>query len=298
MKSKKNLVSIILNCYNGEKYLKEALSSIKRQTYKNWELIFWDNKSTDNSKKILRSFKIKNLRYFLSKKHTSLYAARNLAIKKANGEYIGFIDADDLWEKNKLKKQMKLFTDKKTIVVYGNSWLKNEKNNKRKKFINYKVRGGYIYKDLIERYNVGILTSLIKKSLLKKSKITFNDRYDIIGDYDFFLKLSKQYKFQFITEPVATYRIHYQNLSFLKREKQIREFFYWIKKNQHELTKMDYLKIKKKIQNLEFINIKISKNFFYTLFYFIKFIKSVISLKNIIILFTPSLILKRFMWFV
>ena len=120
MKSRNNLVSIIINCYNGEKYLKEALLSIKAQTYKNWELIFWDNRSTDNSVKILKSLKIKNLKYFLSKKHTSLYAARNLAIQKTNGEYIGFIDVDDLWEKNKLKQQIKHFNDEKTIVVYGN----------------------------------------------------------------------------------------------------------------------------------------------------------------------------------
>ena len=65
MKTKKNLVSIILNCYNGEKYLSEALSSVKAQSYKNWELIFWDNRSNDNSVNILKSFKIKKLKYFL-----------------------------------------------------------------------------------------------------------------------------------------------------------------------------------------------------------------------------------------
>ena len=56
MKLKKNLVSIILNCYNGEKYLKEALSSVIAQTHKNWELIFLDNRSTDNSKIILKMY--------------------------------------------------------------------------------------------------------------------------------------------------------------------------------------------------------------------------------------------------
>ena len=50
MKKRQKLVSIILNCYNGEKYLKDSLLSIKNQTYKNWELIFWDNRSSDNSK--------------------------------------------------------------------------------------------------------------------------------------------------------------------------------------------------------------------------------------------------------
>ena len=298
MKSRNNLVSIIINCYNGEKYLKEALLSIKAQTYKNWELIFWDNRSTDNSVKILKSLKIENLRYFLSKKHTSLYAARNMAIQKAKGEFIGFIDVDDLWEKNKLKKQIKLFNDNKTIVVYGNSWLKNEKNNKKKKFINYDVKSGYIYKDLIEKYNVGILTSLIKKSLLKKSKVNFDNKYDIIGDYDFFIRLSKKYKFRFIKEPVATYRIHQQNLSTVKKENEIKEFFYWIKKNKRNLTKGDYLKIRKKIHKLEFINLKLKKSFFYALFYFMKFIQHIFNLKNIIILLTPVYLLKKFMWFV
>ena len=176
--------------------------------------------------------------------------------------------------------------------------MKNEKNKKKKKFINYKVKGGYIYKDLIENYNVGILTALIKKSLLKKSKINFNNKYDIIGDYDFFIRLSKKYKFQFIKEPVATYRIHQKNLSTLKKEREVKEFFYWIKKNKKILAKEDYLKIKKKIYKLEFINLKFKKSFLHTLFYFIKFIKYVLSLKNIIILITPSHILKKLMWFV
>ena len=99
MKPKKNLVSIILNCYNGEEYLKEALSSVIKQTYKNWELIFLDNRSKDNSKFILQSYKNKKFRYFKAKKHLSLYSARNLAIKKTKGEFISFIDSDDTWEK-------------------------------------------------------------------------------------------------------------------------------------------------------------------------------------------------------
>ena len=67
MKSGKNLVSIIINCYNGEKYLKEAILSIKAQTYKNWELIFWDNRSHDNSRKIVKSFNDIRIKYFLAK---------------------------------------------------------------------------------------------------------------------------------------------------------------------------------------------------------------------------------------
>ena len=62
----KPLVSIIINCLNGEKYLKEAINSVYKQSYKNWEIIFWDNGSIDNSKKIAKSYN-KKLRYFYSK---------------------------------------------------------------------------------------------------------------------------------------------------------------------------------------------------------------------------------------
>ena len=80
---KKPLVSIIMNCYNGEKYLKDSIQSIfLNQDYKNWELIFWDNQSEDRSKFLLKEFKDKRLNYYYAKKFTNLYTARNLAIKK------------------------------------------------------------------------------------------------------------------------------------------------------------------------------------------------------------------------
>ncbi len=294
---KKKLVSIILNCYNGEKFLRESLLSIKKQTYKNWELIFWDNQSTDNSKQIVYSFKFKKLRYFLSKKHTSLYEARNLAIKKAKGDFIAFIDSDDTWEKNKIKSQLKYFKDDDTAVVYGNSYLKNELSNRVKKIINYKVRSGFIYDDLIKNYNIGILTAMIKTSLLKKSKIKFNDKYNIIGDFDFFLKISKIYKFQFFPKPVATYRIHENNLSSIKKNLQIKELNQWLNLNKKKMTIEHFESIKKKIKQLEFINSKFSRNFLITVFFFLKHLNIILNLKNIFVLFMPKILLKRIMWF-
>ena len=77
------IVSIIMNCHNGEKYLKDSIKSIISQTYKNLELVFWDNNSKDNSKKIVKNFNDKRIKYFKSKKFNSLYHSRNLAIKKA-----------------------------------------------------------------------------------------------------------------------------------------------------------------------------------------------------------------------
>ncbi len=297
MKKRVKLVSIILNCYNGEKYLKHSLSSIKNQTYKNWELIFWDNRSTDNSKEILKSSKIKRLRYFLSKKHTTLYSARNLAIKKARGDYIAFIDSDDMWEKDKLEIQLKNFKDKNTAVVYGNSFLKNEINKKIKKFINYTVNSGYVYEDLIKNYNVGILTAMIKSSLLKKSKIKFNNKYNIIGDFDFFLRISKIYKFKYLAKPIATYRIHENNLSSIKKSLQIKELKSWLKSNEQKMGEAQCISIKIKINQLQLIDRKFSKNFFITFLFFIKNFKNLLNLKNIFILFMPKIFLKKLIWF-
>ena len=103
------LVSILMNCFNGEIFLREAIESVLKQSYKNWELIFWDNLSSDNSKKIFDSYNEKRFKYYLSDKHTILYEARNLAIKKAKGEFIAFLDTDDIWSKEKLSSQIKLF---------------------------------------------------------------------------------------------------------------------------------------------------------------------------------------------
>ena len=72
MLKKKMLISVIINCYNGEKYLKETLNSIKKQSYSNFELIFWDNKSTDNSKNIFLEYNDPRFKYFLSDIHTNL----------------------------------------------------------------------------------------------------------------------------------------------------------------------------------------------------------------------------------
>ena len=78
---KNPLVSVIMNCHNGETYLKESINSLINQTYKNWELIFWDNFSSDSSKEVLTQFSDKRIKYYYAKNFTTLYEARNLATK-------------------------------------------------------------------------------------------------------------------------------------------------------------------------------------------------------------------------
>ena len=118
------LVSIIVNCFNGEKYLRDALQSVLKQTYTNWELIFWDNQSSDNSKKVFSEFLDDRSKYFISEKHTTLYEARNNAIKQSKGEIIAFLDVDDWWiESKRLEKQIDFFKDETVGLIHSNFYL-------------------------------------------------------------------------------------------------------------------------------------------------------------------------------
>ena len=76
------------------------------QSFQNWELIFFDNFSSDNSKEILLNYNDKRIKYFRSHEKVELYKARNLAIKKCQGDYVCFLDTDDLWSIDKLEKQL------------------------------------------------------------------------------------------------------------------------------------------------------------------------------------------------
>ena len=91
-----NFISIIMNCYNGEKYLADSLKSVIKQKHKNWELIFWDNCSTDNSKKIFKSFKDKRFKYFLSNSHTTLYKALYKVVCELDKKYLNLLSLKDL----------------------------------------------------------------------------------------------------------------------------------------------------------------------------------------------------------
>ena len=207
---KKPEISIIMNCHNGEKFLAEAINSVLNQTYKNWELIFWNNSSSDQSEKIFKSFKDKRLRYFYTAKKVSLYVSRNAAIKKTKGNFVAFLDVDDTWLPNKLKLQLEKFKDKKVGLVYG-KFLKYNKDSlfRKKQFITKQnLPEGYITKNLLKNYPVGLLTIMIRKKFIQKEKEIFKVKYNYLGDLDFVLRFSLKYKFAAVQECIGVYRQH------------------------------------------------------------------------------------------
>ena len=236
---KRPLVSIIINCFNGEKYLKDCLTSVLNQSYSNWEVIFWDNQSSDDSKKIFYEFKDKRFKYYISSRHTPLYEARNDAIKKSKGEIIAFLDTDDWWENNKLEKQMPLFENKKIGMVYSNCYLFFEKKNKKKIYVKNFLKSGNITEHLFKNYEVGIVTVLLKRQAYD-SVFGFNNKYNIIGDFDLIMRLSTKCEFDCIQEPLAHYRIHEENFSILNSMSEIDELQNWI--NDHSVISNKHLK--------------------------------------------------------
>ena len=109
-----------MNCYNGEKYLKESLISIINQSYTNWELIFWNNKSTDQSSQIVKTTVDKRINYYCSENFEKLYKARNHALEKASGDFICFLDTDDFYDKDFIKKHLDKILESNCDIVYVN----------------------------------------------------------------------------------------------------------------------------------------------------------------------------------
>ena len=292
------LVSIIINCFNGEKYLHEALDSVITQTYNNWEIIFWDNQSIDNSAEIFKSYKDSRLKYYCALSHASiLYEARNYALEKVNGDFIAFLDVDDWWLPNKLEKQIPLFGDPDVGLVYGNLWRLFEKKNKKEIYRKKILPTGMISDELLHDYVIGSATYVIRKKSLDGLDYHFNKHFHIIGDFDLNLRLAAKWKVKCVQDPVATARIHGQNVSLLHKNREIDELKIW-----HDKMKIDPIFLQKK-SGLNQISLKIlyleimqtitedgfMKNFIKVIKYPLCFNK----IKLVIALLSPKFVIKK-----
>ena len=250
------LVSVIINCHNGEKYLDKAIKSVLDQDYKYWEIIFFDNNSKDKSNLILKKYKDKRIKYFKSKKTYSLYKAKNLAIAKSKGELISFLDVDDWWLQSKLSKQVKVFQKDQTVdILYSNVYLYNDAKKTKTLFIKGNVNSGKLTQKLVNKFEMPILSTIIKRNIF--NQIKFDNRYTIIGDLDFFVRLSLIKNITAIQEPLACYRIHDSNMTTKKIDLNIKELQSWVdeKVNDRNFKFINFSKVYDLIKIL-----KIKKN--------------------------------------
>ena len=233
----KPIISIIMNCYNGEAFLNEAINSITKQTFENWELIFFDNNSKDNSEKIVKSFKDSRIKYFKSDRLLNLYDARNLAVKKTNGDYISFLDTDDMWTKDKLEKQINFIKKNSNYkILYSNYYVL--KNNEKQIMYKNELPSGFITQKLLDFYGIGINTAFLDKSIFEQ--YNFKKDLNIIGDFDFFIQTSKKFQIGYISDPLTFYRIHENSFTKKNYKMYINELSNWIRENEKTLLKNNY----------------------------------------------------------
>ena len=222
--SQQPLVSVIMNCYNGERYLRESIKSVIGQSYQNWELIFWDNQSTDKSTEIFNSYDDKRLIYNYAPNHTLLYEARNFAIEKSHGKFIAFLDVDDWWEVKKLEKQVPLFDDPEVGFVCSNYLIINKEERSQKLFRKKKILDGWVLNNLLLDYPVGMLTLILRRKAFNSLLGGFNPRFHIIGDMDIVVRLSEKWKMACCQESLAYYRLHSENEGKKHKARQVAEF--------------------------------------------------------------------------
>lgn len=210
---KKPLVSVIMNCHNSEKFVYEAISSVYAQTYSNWEIILWDNASSDNTANIVSNFNHK-LRYFRSKIKDNLGKARIKAVKKSRGELLTFLDSDDIWYPNKLYKQINCIRDnKKTSLVYTRADILNKNKKKIGFFPKISILpSGNIFENLAEENFIPFVSVMITKKAYYECK-GFSVSLINATDYDLFIKISLNNFIIGLDEITCIYREHDFNFS-------------------------------------------------------------------------------------
>ena len=162
----KELVSIIVPVYNAEKFLSDTINSVLNQTYNNWELLLINDCSTDKSKEIALTYKSKKIKWIDMDKNSGAALTRNRGIKESNGRYICFLDADDLWDKDKLKKQVNFMQSKDCIFSFTGYEFADSNGvpNGKKVFVPTKIN----YKQSLK--NTTIWTSTVMFDMKKISK--------------------------------------------------------------------------------------------------------------------------------
>ena len=166
-KKEKTKIDIILPNYNSSKFIIKTIKSVLKQTYKNWKLIIVDDFSNTETKNILKKIsKNKNIKVFFLNKNRGAGFCRNFAIKKSNSNFLAFIDSDDIWEKNKLEKQISFMKNNNYLFSYTDYKTFGEKKRK----VNNPSKLNYI--DFLRNTSIATSTMMIKRDIIGNVKFT------------------------------------------------------------------------------------------------------------------------------
>jgi glycosyltransferase involved in cell wall biosynthesis len=210
------LVSVIMNIRNGAGTLREALDSLMAQTFPDWELIAWDDCSTDESARIVSEYQDPRIGYFLSPEDTPLGRARDLAMRHARGEWLAFLDQDDIWTPNKLEKQLALAADKQIGLIYGRT-LKFFPGGG---LLDYDhphefrpLPQGDIFQELFTHSCFIAMSSAVLRRSAVEEIGRVPDAVQVIPDYFLYTSITARYQARAVQEVVCRYRVHPGNMS-------------------------------------------------------------------------------------
>jgi glycosyltransferase involved in cell wall biosynthesis len=218
-------VSIILNVRNGAAFLREALNSVMAQTFQDWELIVWDDCSTDDSPRIVAEYQDQRIRYFLSPVDTPLGEARNGAIRQAKGEWLAFLDQDDIWLPRKLRRQM-AFADNNTGMIYGRAIQFYPSGKERDYDYAHEFQPlpeGDIFAELfIHGCFIAMSSALLRRSAVEEVG-PVPASIQTVPDYYLYAAVARKYPVRAVQEPVCRYRIHGDSMSQSRRRRLYEE---------------------------------------------------------------------------
>jgi len=205
------LVSIITPNYNSEKFIAETISSVLKQTYENWEMVIVDDASTDNSIKIIDSYLENDSRIQLHQlsKNVGAGVARNKAIELSKGNFIAFLDSDDLWLPTKLEEQINFMIHNNFAISHTSYEVIKESGEKTNKIINCKKKLNY--NQMLYSNKIGCLTAVYNKDILGK---VYMPKIRKRQDFALWLKLLKREKYVYgLSKNLAFYRDRRNSIS-------------------------------------------------------------------------------------
>jgi glycosyltransferase involved in cell wall biosynthesis len=209
-----SLVSIIIPAYNAERYIAETIESVINQTYKNWELIIVDDGSIDNTALIIQTYLINPRVQYKYQHNSGVSITRNNGIKFSKGDYIAFLDADDVWTADYLEYKIYILNQHLDVgVVTSNGQLIDRNSNKLK--LRFKGLDENAIKDIIEfkkGYDTSPSNIVCKKEVVGKIK-GFNTELSNAADKLFILKAALITKIYCVKKELIFYRIHPNNMS-------------------------------------------------------------------------------------
>jgi glycosyltransferase involved in cell wall biosynthesis len=226
-------VSIIIPTYNSAGYLQQAIQSVISQTFTDWELLIIDNNSTDNTKEVVNEFADQRIFLYFIQNQGVIAASRNLGLRHSRAKWVSFLDADDLWSRNKIQSCFDMAEQGFDVVYHPMKILRDKASFFSRRTTNSWQVESPVLGDLLAKGNPIANSSVFLKMELLIDVGNINENKSLIAaeDYNTWLEISeKTEKFYFLNSSLGTYRIHDSNTSSsvdrtISHEKVISRYF-------------------------------------------------------------------------